>query len=93
MRDQKNKWIGVIIMVISAAAFFSLYVYFGFDGGKIDHKNWTSIIKLLFTVFLLPFGLYFGLLFYGGKKIALQLGGGLGLLLALSFILGFLLYH
>ena len=90
---QKKKWIGILIMLISAVAFFSLYGYFGLSGGAIDYQNTPSTIKLLVTISLLPLGLYFGLLFYGGKRIALQLGGGLGLLMVLAYLIGFLVHH
>jgi hypothetical protein len=91
--EQKNKRIGVLIMLIFAVAFFALYSYFGLSGGAINYQNTSSTIKLLATVALLPLGLYLGLLFYGGRRIALQLGGGLALLLVFSYLVGFLLHH
>jgi hypothetical protein len=90
---QNNKWIGALITLIFSVVFFALYSNFELSGGAIDYQNTSSSTKLLATVALLPLGLYLGLLFYGGKRIALQLGGGLALLLVFSYLAGFLLHH
>jgi hypothetical protein len=63
--------------------------YFGLSGGAIDYEDNVLTIKPLTAIALLPLGLYFGLLFYATRKIALQLGGGLGLLMALAYLIGF----
>lgn len=94
MDQQKNKQIGVLIMILGAVAFIVSFVYFfGSSTGTIEYGNLSYILKLAFTLSLAVLGLYFGLLFYGGKRIAIQLGGGLGFLLVLSYVIGYLLHH
>jgi hypothetical protein len=92
--EQKNKKTGVLIMLIGAVSFFVSFIYFfGWSTGNIEYGNLSYMLKLAFTFSLSVFGLYFGLLFYGGKKIAMKLGGGLGLLLALAYVIGFVLHQ
>jgi hypothetical protein len=67
--------------------------FFSLSGQTIDYTNPELVLKFVFASAFIPLGLYFGLLFYGGKRIAIQLGGGLGLLMALSYVIGFFLYH
>jgi hypothetical protein len=92
--EQKNKKIGVLIMIFGAIGFFLSFIYFfGWSTGEIEYQNLGYMLKLACTFGFAILGLYFGLLFYSGKKLALQLGGGLGLLIALSYVIGFLLHH
>ena len=93
MQSDKSKWIGVGIMVFGLIVSAFFFWYFKLDGQVIDFTNPLLVLKSIIVACSLIIGLYFGLLFYGGKKIALQLGGGLALLGALSYVIGFLLYH
>ncbi len=79
-------------MCVFAAAFILFFWYFGLDGAQIN-VNPSLLLESFFTAALLPVGLYGGLYFASGKKVALQLGGGLGLLLILAYVIGFLLHH
>jgi len=92
MQDKTNKRIGLAIMCVFAVAFIFFVRYFGLDGAQIN-GNPSLLLEGFFTAILLPIGLYGGLYFAAGKKVALQLGGGLGLLLILAFVIDFLLYH
>ena len=80
-------------MIFFGVTFFSLYGYFGLSGGAIDFQDASSTVKFIGTAFLLPIGLYGGLYFAAGKKVALQIGGGLALLLIIAFLIGFFLHH
>jgi apolipoprotein N-acyltransferase len=90
---QKNKWTGVIIMCFGFVACCFLIWLFNLSGQTIDFKDPALVLKFILASATLPIALYFGLLFYGGKKIALQLGGGLGVLMAFAYLLGFLIHH
>jgi hypothetical protein len=48
--------------------------------------------RVIVTDAFLLVGLYCGLYFYGGKKLANQIGGGLAILLTVAYIVGFLLH-
>lgn len=93
MQSQNDKWVGVGIMLLGLMVGAFFFWYFKLDGKVIDFNDTSLVLKSIITVSSLIIGLYFGLLFYGGKKIALQLGGGLGLLLILSYVIGYLLHH
>jgi hypothetical protein len=74
-----------------AAAF--CFCYFQLDGKIIDFANPKLVLKVIVTTLCLVIGLFFGLLFAAGKKVAVQLGGGLAVLLVISYVVGFLLHH
>jgi len=67
--------------------------FFRLNGQVVDFKDKALVLKFIFASAFLPVGLYVGLLFYGGKKIAIQLGGGLGFLMVLAYAIGFLIHH
>lgn len=79
-------------MLLGTILFFSSIIYFNQSGTKIEYRNLNYILKMVLTYGIALSSLYFGLYFYHGKKIAMQIGGGLALLLIISFILGFLLH-
>ncbi len=89
----KNKKIGVGIMVLGALCSFTSLIYFNQAGTSIEYTNTIYMLKLIATQAFLPLGLYFGLYFYSSKKLALQIGGGMALLLVIANLLGFLLHH
>jgi hypothetical protein len=49
--------------------------------------------KSIIMMSCIIFDLYFGSLLYGGKQLALQLGGALGLLMVASDLIGFFMQH
>jgi hypothetical protein len=93
MQSQKNKWIGVGIMMLGLLVGAFFVWFFKLDGKVIDFNDPSLVMESIIMVSCPIIGLYFGLLFYGGKKIAFQLGGGLGVLLVLAYVIGFLLHH
>jgi hypothetical protein len=91
--EQKNKWIGLAIMFIGLLTTVFFFSYFKLDGKIVDFAEPSLVLKAILTTLCLIVGLYFGLYFAAGKKVASQIGGGLGLLMALSYVIGFLLHH
>jgi hypothetical protein len=92
MQPQRNKRIGVVIMFLATLAFFSCVIYFGQSGSAIAYTNIPYMIKMTATYAFLPIGLYCGLYFYSGKRLALQLGGSLALFLIAAFAVGAVLH-
>ena len=84
---------GIIIMLCAAALFFVLFGAFGLDGKVLDFNNEPVLMEMLLTVIPLPLGLYFGLYFYSGRKLAIQLGGAAVIILVLGFIAAALGVH
>jgi hypothetical protein len=91
--EQRNKRIGVLIMFFGFVICCFFIWFFKLSGQIVDFTNLGLVLKFMFASAFMPLGLYVGLLFYGDKKVAVQLGGGLGLLLVLSYVVGFLLHH
>ena len=92
MQAAKNKEIGVLIMTLGVMAFAYLFWYFELDGSVIDYNDTSLVLKMVLTSSSLPLGLYFGLYFYGGKRLAAQIGEGLALLMFLGYVIGFFLH-
>lgn len=92
MPNKEDKKKGLIIMLLSAAVFIFLFSYFNLSGAKISNENIPLLLKALFTVAVLIFGLWFGLYFTSGKKIAAQIGGGLTIFMLITFVIGFLIH-
>jgi hypothetical protein len=82
-RDRKK---GVIIMFCAATLFFGLVALFGLDGKMLDLRDERVFTEMIATAIPLPVGLYFGLYFYSGKKLANQLGGAALIVLVIGFI-------
>jgi hypothetical protein len=76
----------IIIMGCAAVLFFVLFALFGLDGQMLNLTNGRLLIKMIVTATPLPLGLYFGLYFYSGRKLANQLGGAAVIVLLLGFI-------
>ena len=80
-------------MTLGAIRFFSSFVYFfGGSTDSIEYKNFDYMLRLLCISSFALFGLYFGLYFFSGKKLAIQLGGGMALLLLVAYLIGSLLH-
>ena len=92
MQIKKNKKIGVLIMVLGLLVTVFLYFYFNLWGAKIEYRNLPFVLKVLLADFFLPVGLYFGLYFSHSKKLALQIGGGLTVLLIVGYLVGLLIH-
>lgn len=88
MQTGKNKKIGVVIMFLGLTLCIFFLWYFKFDGVKIDFTNKLVLLKSLVPIFSLILGLYFGLYFYGGKRIANQIGGGIIIFVIIGYLLG-----
>lgn len=93
MKTNKQKWIGVGIMLVALAFASFFFWFFKFDGVVINDKNTTQFLEFLFTVSFLPLGLYFGLYFYGGRKNANQVGGLFFLTLVVIILIGYFLHR
>jgi hypothetical protein len=91
--EQRNKRIGLGIMCIGLLAAAFCFWHFQLDGKVVDFADSKLVLKVIVTTLCLVIGLFFGLLFAAGKKVALQLGGGLALLLVISYVVGFLVHH
>ena len=79
-------------MALSVLGFVVFFGYFNLNGAKIEYRNTTFVLKSLLTYAFLPVGLGFGLYFAHSKKLAMQLGWGLGTLIILAYVIGFLLH-
>ena len=73
-------------MLCAAVLFFGLIGLFGLNGKILDLKNERVLIEMIVAVVPLPLGLYFGLYYYSGRKLANQLGGAALIVLALGFV-------
>lgn len=73
--------------------FAFLFWFFKLDGEKVDFANPPLMLKFVMTTLSLIVGLFFGLRLAAGRKVALQIGGGLGLLMVVVSGIGFLIYH
>jgi len=93
MQTQKNKIFGVLVMFVCILVFFFLFAYFKLDGASLSEATLTELLKMIVTTAFLPAGLYLGLYFYSGKKLANQIGGGATLFLIAAYILGLLLHR
>ena len=89
MKTDKQKILGVFVMFLSLLAFFSFFIHFNFDGATPDVENIPLALKIVFTMAIIPIGLYAGLYLYAGKTIANQIGGGMGILLILALLIAF----
>jgi hypothetical protein len=70
MNERTRKQIGALIMASCAVGFFASFIYFfGSSTGGIEYTNLNYMLKLACTFGFVVFGLFFGLLFYGGKKL------------------------
>ena len=79
-------WLGVV-------AFFASYLYFSQPLGlKIEYNNFRYMWRLNTPFVILLVSLYVGLYYYGGKKIAMQLGGGMAIFYLLAVVVGYLLH-
>ena len=87
-----DKKIGLLILVLTAMGVGFLIVYFNQSGTYIQYRDVAYMLKMVGTYGLLVVGLYVGLYFISGKKIANQIGGGLAILLILAYIVGRLLH-
>lgn len=92
MQTDKNKKIGLAVMILGVLGFSFFFWYFKLDGAKIEYRNLEYVIKMLFTYSFIPAGLGFGLYFAHSKKFALQLGLGLEILIIIGYIIGFLIH-
>jgi hypothetical protein len=93
MRSRTNKKVGLFIPVLGAVCFFSSFIYFfGWSNNNIEYRNVGYMLKLACTFGFALLGLYFGLYFISWKKIAVQLGGSLALLLVVAYMVGFVLH-
>lgn len=92
MQNEKNKKRGLIILILGTVSFFLLYSYFDLSDGKINYMDTISLLKFILTTAIIPVTLYLGLRSMHSKKLAMQIGGGLGILLVIAFILNFILY-
>ena len=92
MQSDENKKKGVLFMFLGILGFFLCFEIFHLSGAGLDSKNIPLLIKMIFTTAFIPAGLYFGLLYYAGKKPANQIGGGATIFLIIGYILGFLLH-
>jgi hypothetical protein len=93
MQTDSDRKKGVIIMFCTALLFFGLFALFGLDGRIFDVKNGRLLIEMIMTAIPLPIGLYFGLYFYSGRKLANRLGGAVAIVLVLGFIAAALEIH
>jgi hypothetical protein len=89
MQTEKNKKIGLLILITGTIGFFLFSYFFHLFGSKVEFKNPFYLLKMIFTDSFLLGGLYFGLYFANGKKIAGQISGALLLFLVIAFIVGF----
>ena len=92
MQTEKNKKIGLLILCLATLGFFFCIFYFNQSGSLIEYRDRTYMIKMIITYAFIPIGLYFGLLFTSGKKLATMIGGGMTLLLIIGLILGVILH-
>lgn len=92
MQIEKNKKKGVLIMLLGVVGFFFLILLFQQSGSQIQYKNIDYMLKMLCTYGFLLLGLSGGLFYYSGKKLAIQIGGGIAIFLTVALILGFLLH-
>lgn len=79
-------------MFLGLIGFGFFYWYFDQAGARVEYRNVNSMLEILISFSFLIVGLYFGLYFYSGKKLANQIGGGSLLFLVIAYILGFLLH-
>ncbi len=92
MQTNKNKWIGVSILALSAICFFSLSHWFNLFGSTIEYQNPQYVLKMFIADAFIPIGLYFGLYFYQDKKTAKLIGGGMAVFLIVAYVLGLLIH-
>jgi len=92
METEKNKKIGLGIIVIGTIFFFMSFVYFDQPGTKIEYQNPIYMIKMFCSYGILFLTLYFSLYFISGKKLANQIGGTMFLLFVASLLIGFMLH-
>ena len=79
MQAEKDKKIGLLIMTLGIISFFVLLYFFRFIDAPIAYNDPINAVKMFFTFFFALFCFYFGLSFICGKKVALQIAGGLGI--------------
>lgn len=92
MQTEKNKKIGLGILAFSFLGMFFFLDFFNLYGQKISYQNKSLLLEAVFTFGILLIGLYFGLYFTNGKKLANQIGGGMMLFLILAFVFS-LMFH
>jgi hypothetical protein len=90
---RRDKQRGVLIMVVAAIAFFTCFLLFNQAGTPIQYTNLSYMAKMILTDVFLPVGLYFGLYYYSGRRLAAQVGGGLALFLVVAYLVGLIAHH
>jgi hypothetical protein len=93
MHEQLHKKTGLAIMCATLLAAALLFWIFGLNGKSVDFSNTLLVLKFIITTACLILGLSLGLYFAAGKKVASQIGGSLGLLMVLAYVIGFLTHH
>ena len=79
-------------MLVGLIVSFCFLWFFKLDGVAVDYKNPLLLLKFISPTISLIAGLYFGLRFISGKKIANQIGAGLAGLLVIAYVVGLLLH-
>jgi hypothetical protein len=92
MQTEKNKKIGLLIMISGLLMFVLISFRLDLFGSKIEYRNLAFVVKMFFADIFLILGLYFGLYFSTSKKLANQIGGGMAIFLVVAYILGFFLH-
>jgi FlaA1/EpsC-like NDP-sugar epimerase len=88
MPTPKDKKIGLLILCVSAALFAFFFWYFKLDGKTINFNDAVDVLKTAITIAILPAGLYLALRFVSGKKLAMQVGGTMAVLMVLALFIG-----
>lgn len=92
MQTQKNKKIGLSIIILGTIAFFISIFLFNQSGTMIEYKNVEYMLKMLLSYGILVATLYGGLYFAHSKKLANQIAGGMAICLVIAYILGIVLH-
>jgi hypothetical protein len=92
MQSEKNKKIGLGIMLLGFLGSIFFFWYFKLNGEVINYRNTPVFLGFILGFLSLLIGLYFGFYFYGGKKLANQIGGGFALLFLVACIFSFLFH-
>ena len=92
MQTEKNKKIGLLILILGTVMFFISILFFGQSGTRVEYRNLNYMLKTFCSEGIIFLTLYFGLYFTSGKKLAIQISGGLLLLLSLAYLFGYLFY-
>lgn len=86
MTDNSRKKKALVILLVTAVVVFGLFELFGLFGKAVDIHDIRSSAEMLLAIVPIPIGLWWGLYYCAGSKVAYQIGGATALALMFAVL-------